>query len=50
MTTQSIDPTARRVPPLRRLQPHPARLELKRMLRNRRTMIFTLVMPPCCSS
>ena len=34
-------------PPLGRVQPRPScGLELRRMLRNRRTVIFTLVMPP----
>jgi ABC-2 type transport system permease protein len=36
----------RRVPPLGGFSPTFLRLEIRRLLRNRRTMIFTLVMPP----
>ena len=45
MSTTTIDPTARRVPPLGGLNTTVLRIELKRMLRNRRTIIFTLVFP-----
>jgi len=45
MTTQSIDPTTRRVPPLGGLNLTVLGIELKRMLRNRRTIIFTLIFP-----
>ncbi|KAA1422867.1 ABC transporter permease [Mumia zhuanghuii] len=42
MSTTALD---RRVPPLGGLSPTFLRLELRRMLRNRRTVVFTLVMP-----
>jgi ABC-2 type transport system permease protein len=45
MTAPTIDATARRVPPLGGLNPTMLGIELKRMLRNRRTIVFTLVMP-----
>jgi ABC-2 type transport system permease protein len=45
MTTQTIDPTTRRVPPLGGFNPTMLGIELKRMVRNRRTVIFTFVMP-----
>jgi ABC-2 type transport system permease protein len=45
MTTQIIDPTARRVPPLGGFNLTVFGLELKRMVRNRRTIIFTLLLP-----
>lgn len=47
MTTvpNTIDPAARRVPPLGGLNPTVVGIELKRMLRNRRTIIFTLLFP-----
>src|ERR1700759_3544413 len=45
MTTQTIDPTARRVPPFGGLNRTMLVIELKRMLRNRRTVFFTLLMP-----
>jgi ABC-2 type transport system permease protein len=45
MTTQTIDPTARRVPPFGGLNGTLVAIELKRMLRNRRTIFFTLLMP-----
>jgi ABC-2 type transport system permease protein len=45
MTTQTIDPTTRRVPRFGGLNPTLLGIELKRMLRNRRTVIFTLLMP-----
>ena len=44
-TPSGIDPAARRVPPLGGLNPTVLRIELRRMLRNRRTIIFTLVFP-----
>ena len=45
MTTQTIDPTVRRVPPLGGFNLTVLGIELRRMLRNRRTIIFTLVLP-----
>jgi ABC-2 type transport system permease protein len=45
MTTQTIDPATRRVPPLGGFNLTVLGLELKRMLRNRRTIIFTLILP-----
>jgi len=45
MSTTTIDPAARRVPPLGGLNTTVLRIELRRMLRNRRTVIFTLVFP-----
>ena len=45
MTTLPIDPTARRVPPFGGFNSTVLRIELKRMLRNRRTIIFTLIFP-----
>ena len=45
MSTTTIDPTTRRVPPLGGLNTTVLRIELRRMLRNRRTVIFTLVFP-----
>jgi ABC-2 type transport system permease protein len=45
MTTQIIDPATRRVPPLGGFNLTVLGIELKRMLRNRRTIIFTLVLP-----
>jgi ABC-2 type transport system permease protein len=44
-TVTRPDPTTRRVPPLGGLNATLMRLELRRLLRNRRTVIFTLVMP-----
>ncbi|MDF1604199.1 ABC transporter permease [Nocardioides sp. YIM 152315] len=44
-STATIDPTARRVPPLGGFNLTVLRIELRRMLRNRRTVIFTLVFP-----
>lgn len=41
----TIDPTVRRVPPMGGLNLTVLKIELKRMLRNRRTIIFTLVFP-----
>ncbi len=41
----TIDPTTRRVPPLGGLNTTVLRIELRRMLRNRRTVIFTLLFP-----
>ena len=43
--TTTIDPTARRVPPMGGFSLTLLGLELKRMLRNRRTVVFTLVLP-----
>jgi len=43
--TASVDPTARRVPPLGGLNTTLVRIELRRMLRNRRTVVFALVFP-----
>ncbi len=48
MTTNfvdTVDVTTRRVPPLGGLNPTILRIELMRMLRNRRTIIFTLLFP-----
>ncbi len=45
MTTQTIDPSTRRVPPLGGFNLTVLGIELKRMLRNRRTIIFTLIFP-----
>lgn len=44
-TTASVDPTERRVPPLGGLNATMLRIELARMLRNRRTIVFALVFP-----
>jgi ABC-2 type transport system permease protein len=41
----TIDPTTRRVPPLGGFNLTVLRIELRRMLRNRRTVIFTLIFP-----
>ena len=43
--TARIDPASRRVPPLGGLSLTLIGLELKRMLRNRRTVVFTLILP-----
>ncbi|MFL6062989.1 MAG: ABC transporter permease [Marmoricola sp.] len=45
MSTAAIDPTTRRVPPMGGFNPTMLRIEFRRILRNRRTVIFTLVMP-----
>ena len=45
LTTASVDPAARTVPPFGGLNATLVRIELKRMLRNRRTMIFALILP-----
>jgi ABC-2 type transport system permease protein len=45
MTTHTIDPTARRVPPMGGFNLTVLGIELKRILRNRRTIIFTLILP-----
>lgn len=45
MTTTTIDPATRRVPPLGGFNLTLLRIELRRMLRNRRTVIFTLIFP-----
>lgn len=44
-TAASVDPSTRRVPPMGGLNTTLVRIELKRMLRNRRTIIFALVFP-----
>ncbi len=41
----SIDPTARRVPPLGGFNPTLLGIELRRMLRNRRTVVFAMLFP-----
>jgi ABC-2 type transport system permease protein len=45
MTTQTIDPAARRVPPMGGFNLTLLKLELSRMVRNRRTIVFTLIFP-----
>ncbi len=45
MTTATIDPTTRRVPPFGGFNATILGIELKRMVRNRRTIIFTLIFP-----
>jgi len=45
MSTATIDPTARKVPPLGGFNATILGIELKRMVRNRRTIIFTLIFP-----
>ena len=45
MTAQTIDPTTRRVPRWGGFNGTLLAIELKRMLRNRRTVFFTLLMP-----
>ncbi len=45
MSTTTIDPTTRRVPPLGGFNTTVLRIELRRMLRNRRTIFFALVFP-----
>jgi ABC-2 type transport system permease protein len=45
MTSQTIDPTARRVPSMGGFNRTVLGIELRRMLRNRRTIVFTLVLP-----
>jgi ABC-2 type transport system permease protein len=45
VTTQTIDPTARKVPPYGGFNLTVLRIELKRVLRNRRTLFFTMVFP-----
>jgi ABC-2 type transport system permease protein len=45
MTTHTLDPSLRRVPPLGGFNLTVLGIELRRMLRNRRTIIFTLVLP-----
>jgi ABC-2 type transport system permease protein len=44
-TTTTVDPTTRRVPPLGGFNATILGIELKRMLRNRRTVVFTLIFP-----
>ena len=45
MTTATIDPASRTVPPFGGFNRTVLEIELKRMLRNRRTIFFTLVFP-----
>ncbi len=45
MTVQTIDPSVRRVPPAGGFNTTVLRIELRRMLRNRRTIFFTLLFP-----
>jgi len=45
MSATTIDPTARKVPPFGGLNPTLLKLELRRMVRNKRTIIFALVFP-----
>ena len=45
MTTQTIDPTTRRVPPMGGFNLTVLGIELKRVLRNRRTVIFAVIFP-----
>jgi ABC-2 type transport system permease protein len=45
MLDHSIDPAARRVPPLGGFNLTVLGIELRRMLRNRRTIVFTLILP-----
>jgi ABC-2 type transport system permease protein len=45
MTAQTIDPTTRRVPPYGGFNLTVLGIELRRMLRNRRTIVFTLILP-----
>ena len=45
MTRTTIDPATRRVPPFGGVNATVLGIELRRMLRNRRTIIFTLVFP-----
>lgn len=45
MTTHTIDPSVRRVPPFGGFNRTVLAIELRRMLRNRRTVIITLVLP-----
>jgi ABC-2 type transport system permease protein len=45
MTTHTIDPSVRRVPPYGGFNLTLLGLELRRMLRNRRTIVFTLILP-----
>lgn len=45
LTPSALDPTRRRVPPLGGFSLTVLGIELRRMLRNRRTVIFTLILP-----
>lgn len=45
MSSTATEPRERQVPPLGGLNPTMLRLEVRRVLRNRRTMIFTLIFP-----
>ena len=42
---QGIDPTTRRVPPMGGFNATLLKIELRRMLRNRRTIVFALIFP-----
>lgn len=44
-TTSTVDPTTRRVPPMGGFNLTVLGIELRRMLRNRRTIVFTLIFP-----
>ena len=45
-TAPSADPLARRVPPLGGFNLTFVQIEIRRLLRNRRTLFFTFIMPP----
>lgn len=45
MTTQTVDPATRRVPPLGGFSLTVLGIELRRTVRNRRTVVFSLVLP-----
>ncbi len=45
MTIQTLDPATRRVPPFGGFNLTLLGIELRRMLRNRRTIVFTLILP-----
>ncbi len=45
MSATAIDPSSRRVPPLGGFNSTVLRIELRRMLRNRRTLFFSMVFP-----
>jgi ABC-2 type transport system permease protein len=46
VTPPAADPLSRRVPPMGGFNLQFVQLEMRRLLRNRRTLIFTFVMPP----
>src|SRR3954452_9522347 len=46
VTPPAADPLSRRVPPMGGFNLQFVQLEMRRMLRNRRTLIFRFVMPP----